>query len=82
MVRQVIRLLSRKGRKEAARRGADYGFLFMQANGVQLREIAALFVSGALRPVIVLVFPFAETNSALAFVESGRGKGKVVGMLA
>jgi NADPH:quinone reductase-like Zn-dependent oxidoreductase len=78
VVRQVMRLLSRKARKAAARLGVDYTFLFMQANGAQLREIAALFDSGVLRPVIDRVFPFADTNAALAHVESGRAKGKVV----
>lgn len=78
VVRQVMRLLSRKARKEAAQRGVRYSFLFMQANGAQLQQIAALFDEGVLRPVIDRVFPFAETNSALAHVESGRAKGKVV----
>ena len=78
VVRQVMRLLSRKARKQAALHGVDYSFLFMQANGVQLREIAMLLDSGVLRPVIDKVFPFADTNMALAYVESGRAKGKVV----
>ncbi|MBU7579275.1 MAG: NADP-dependent oxidoreductase, partial [Porphyrobacter sp.] len=81
-VRQVMRLLSRKARKEAARRGVGYAFLFMQADGAQLTQIAALFDAGVLRPVIDRVFPFAESNSALAHVESGRAKGKVVVKLA
>lgn len=78
VVQQVMRLLSHKARNEAARRGVRYSFLFMQANGAQLQQIAALFDASVLRPVIDRMFPFAETNSALARVESGRAKGKVV----
>jgi len=55
-----------------------YTFLFMRADGRQLSEIASLVESGAIRPVIERVFPLQETRSALAHVESGRAKGKVV----
>jgi NADPH:quinone reductase-like Zn-dependent oxidoreductase len=33
---------------------------------------------GIIRPVIDKVFPFEGTNEALAYIESGRAKGKVV----
>lgn len=77
-VKQVMRLLSRRIRSKARQRGVDYTFLFMRADGDQLGEITALVESGALRPVIDRVFPFQQTESALAYVESGRTKGKVV----
>jgi len=77
-VRLVIRLLSAGIRRRARARGVGYSFLFMRANGGQLREIARLIESGAIRPVIDRVFPFASTNEALAYVEAGRAKGKVV----
>lgn len=47
-------------------------------NGDQLARIGALIEAGAIRPVIDRVFPFAQTNEALAHVETGRAKGKVV----
>lgn len=75
---QVLRLLSLKVRKQAKRQGVDYAFLFMQSNGAQPVEIAALIDAGTLRTVVDRVFPFAETNQALAYVETGRAKGKVV----
>ena len=50
----------------------------MKASGSQLKQIAALIESGAIRPVLDKVFPFEFTNEALAYVESGRAKGKVV----
>lgn len=77
-VRLVMRLLSAGIRRKAKRRGIDYSFLFMRANGPQLREITRLFEAGVIRPVVDRVYPFAETNAAMAYVEAGRAKGKVV----
>lgn len=77
-VKLVMRLLSAGVRRKARRRGIDYSFLFMKADGGQLREITRLIEAGAIHPVIDRVFPFAATNEALAHVESGRAKGKVV----
>jgi len=50
----------------------------MKASGDQLRRIATLIEAGAVRPVVDKVFPFQSTNEALAYVETGRAKGKVV----
>jgi NADPH:quinone reductase-like Zn-dependent oxidoreductase len=77
-LRQVMRLLSYRIRRKANRRGVSYSFLFMKANGDQLREIGSLIDSGAIRPVVDRVFPFAAANEALAYVDKGRAKGKVV----
>jgi NADPH:quinone reductase-like Zn-dependent oxidoreductase len=78
LLRQVMRLLSFGIRRRAAARGVHYSFLFMRANGNQLGQITALIDKGAIRPVVDRTFPFNETNEALAFVETGRVKGKVV----
>jgi NADPH:quinone reductase-like Zn-dependent oxidoreductase len=56
----------------------DYSFLFMKANGPQLREITHLFDAGAVRPVMDRIFPFESTNEAMAYLEAGRARGKVV----
>lgn len=77
-VKLVMRLLSSGIRRRAGNRGVDYSFLFMRANGTQLREITRLIEAGAIRPVMDRVFPFESTNEALAYVEAGRAKGKVV----
>jgi NADPH:quinone reductase-like Zn-dependent oxidoreductase len=74
----VMSLLSYKIRKEAKQRQIDYAFLFMRAQGGQLEKITALIEAGAIRPVVDKVFSFDQTNEALAYVESGRAKGKVV----
>lgn len=74
----VMRMLSYRIRNKAKRRGVSYSFLFMRASGDQLREIGALVDCGAIRPVVDQVFAFESTKEALAYVETGRAKGKVV----
>ena len=73
-----MRALSFGVRRQAQRLKLSYAFLFMKASGSQLKQIASLIEAGAIRPVVDKVFPFESTNEALAYVESGRAKGKVV----
>ena len=77
-LKQVLRLLSFGIRQKAKQSNVEYTFVFMRADGVQLREITSLIESGAIRPVVDKIFPFADTHKALAYVDSGRAKGKVV----
>lgn len=77
-LQQVTRLLSLGIRRKARRHGSDYSFLFMRAQGEQLGRITALVESGVIRPVVDRVFPFAAVNDAMAYLEAGRAKGKVV----
>ncbi|WP_084402584.1 zinc-binding dehydrogenase [Cupriavidus sp. amp6] len=46
--------------------------------GGQLGQIATLIAAAAIRPVIDRIYPFGSTREALAYVETGRAKGKVV----
>ncbi len=78
IVRLAMRLLSYRIRNKAKRHHVSYSFLFMRASGDQLREIGSLIESGIIRPVMDRVFPFESTKEALAYVETGRAKGKVV----
>jgi len=77
-LKQVLRLISSGIRRKAKKRGVAYSFVFMRADGGQLRELATLIDGGAIRPIIDTVFAFADTQKALAYSESGRVKGKVV----
>ena len=77
-LRLVMALLSLKTRRAARRRGVRYSFLFMRASGAQLGEITKLIDSGVLRPIVDRTYPFDEAPQALAHVEGGRAKGKVV----
>lgn len=78
ILRLAMRLMSYRIRRKARRRKVRYSFLLMRASGAQLGEIASLIDSGAIRPVVDRVFPFESTKEALAYVETGRAKGKVV----
>lgn len=77
-LKQIMRLLSLGIRRKAKLKGVTYSFVFMRADGAQLSTIASLVESGAIAPVIDRVFPLQDTQGALARVESGRAKGKVV----
>jgi NADPH:quinone reductase-like Zn-dependent oxidoreductase len=74
----VFGLLSRKIIRRAKKRGVAYSFLFVHPDGGQLAEISELLNTGRIRPVIDQVFPFEQAREALAYLEQGRAKGKVV----
>ncbi len=78
LMKTLVWLLSRGVRNKAKKLGVNYAFLFMRAEGRQLGEITSLIESGVIRPVVDGTFPFARTGEALAYVETGRAKGKVV----
>jgi NADPH:quinone reductase-like Zn-dependent oxidoreductase len=74
----VLRVASAAIRRQARRAGLHYSFLFMASSGEQLAKLTALIEKGDIRPIVDRVFPFEQTNEALAYVETGRAKGKVV----
>ena len=74
----VTKLLSLGIKKKAKKLNTKFTFLFMKADGKQLGQITELIEAGFIKPVINKVFPFEQTNEALAYVETGRSKGKVV----
>jgi NADPH:quinone reductase-like Zn-dependent oxidoreductase len=78
ILKPVMRVLSYRIRRAAKRRHVSYSFLFMRANGDQLREITALIDAQVVHPVMDRVFPFESTREAMAYLEKGRAKGKVV----
>jgi NADPH:quinone reductase-like Zn-dependent oxidoreductase len=71
-------LLSRKMMRLSKKRGIAYSFLFVHPDGSQLAEIGALLESGRIKPVVDKVFSFEQAKEALAYLEQGRAKGKVV----
>ena len=77
-LRLVMAFLSFRIRNKAKRQRVSYSFLFMRASGEQLSEITSLIDAGDIRPLVDRVFPFESTSEALAYVETGRAKGKVV----
>jgi NADPH:quinone reductase-like Zn-dependent oxidoreductase len=77
-VKLLTKLLSSGAKKKAKKANSRFLFLFMRAEGSQLGKIAALIESGVIKPVIDKLFTFEQTNEALAYVETGHVKGKVV----
>ncbi|SFJ41169.1 NADP-dependent oxidoreductase [Bradyrhizobium sp. cf659] len=78
VMKLLFGLLSRKIIRGARTRGASYSFLFVRPDGNQLAEIGKLLEAERIRPVIDKVFPFDRAKEALAYLEQGRAKGKVV----
>ncbi|MET0467050.1 MAG: NADP-dependent oxidoreductase [Chitinophagaceae bacterium] len=74
----ALRVLSASIRRKAKRLGVNFSFLFMRAQGEQLSQITKLVESGKIKPVMDKVFPWEQINEALAYIETGRAKGKVV----
>jgi NADPH:quinone reductase-like Zn-dependent oxidoreductase len=50
----------------------------VQANGEELREIALLLEAGKVKPFVSQTFPLERAADALAAIESGHARGKVV----
>ena len=65
-------------RRAAAKYGVRYRYLFMHPSGADLEFLAKLIDAKEIAVVVDKVFPFAESREALAYLEQGRAKGKVV----
>jgi NADPH:quinone reductase-like Zn-dependent oxidoreductase len=65
-------------RRRASANGVTYRYLFMKPDGAQLAELVALVDDGKLKTTLDRTFPFAQTADAIAYLEQGRAKGKVV----
>jgi NADPH:quinone reductase-like Zn-dependent oxidoreductase len=65
-------------RSRARRAGVSYRYLFMHPSGSDLARIAELIEQGKLKVIVDKAYPFANISEALAYVETGRAKGKVV----
>lgn len=70
--------ISARVRRQARSLGVSYRFLMMRGDGAQLAKIARLTENGAIRPVVGRVVPFADTATALAELEAGGHRGKIV----
>ncbi len=65
-------------RSRARRAGISYRYLFMHPSGSDLAQLAELIEQGNLTVVVDKTYPLAKISEALAYVECGRAKGKVV----
>lgn len=64
--------------RQAKRVGATYDFLFVQANGSQLKRITELIEKLGIRPTISKVFTLEQTNDALQYIDKSSSLGKTV----
>lgn len=78
LMKFVFGLMSCKIIRQARQYGIEYSFLFVHPDGMQLAEIGKIIEEGHILPVIDKVIPFDQTKEALAYLEEGRAKGKVV----
>lgn len=69
-------------RRAAAKFGVIYRYLFMKASGDDLAILVKLVDSGKLKIIIDKKFDFENIAEALAYLEEGRAKGKVVVQMA
>jgi NADPH:quinone reductase-like Zn-dependent oxidoreductase len=74
----VFWLISYRIRSRARRAGISYRYLFMHPSGSGLAQLAGLIEQGIVKVIVERTYPFAKIPEALAYVESGRAKGKVV----
>lgn len=74
----ILNLLSGSIRRKAKKLNVRYEFLFMRADGSALSEISNLIEIEKISPVVDRVFDFEQINEAIAYVEAGRSKGKVI----
>lgn len=78
LMKLVFGLISSKIIRLAKKRNIEYAFMFVHPDGKQLAEIGKLIDEGHIQPVVDQVFSFDQTIKALAYLEAGRAKGKVV----
>src|SRR5579863_9407846 len=74
----IFWLISYGIRSRARRSGVSYRYLFMHPSGSELALLAELIEQGKLKAIVDRTYPFAKIGEALAYIESGRAKGKVV----
>ncbi|BBM82139.1 NADP-dependent oxidoreductase [Candidatus Uabimicrobium amorphum] len=78
LLRFFAGIMTRKTTKLARQKNIRYGFLFMKANGDQLQQITSLIEEEKIKPVIDKTYPLDQTKDAMAYLEKGHARGKVV----
>jgi len=69
---------SAKFRMQAKKAGVDYRYLFMHPSGSELAYLGEMTQIGQLDPVIDSCWPFDQIAEAMAKLEKGHAKGKIV----
>lgn len=74
----LFNVAARKIEKEAKKRNQNYHFIFVQANGQQLKEAAKILEKTQIHPLIGNQYSLTEVNLALADVAQRKSLGKVI----
>lgn len=74
----LFTLAGRKYDTMARKYNVHYDFIFVQANGAQLQEVADIFEKLEIKPSIDTIFNFNDVSNALDKIANGRSKGKTV----
>ncbi|MBB5181584.1 NADPH:quinone reductase-like Zn-dependent oxidoreductase [Planomicrobium koreense] len=74
----LFSLASAKLMKLARKNNVQYTFLFMKPSGEQLQVLTKLLEAEKIKPVIDTVFSFEDAQKALAYLEKGKAKGKII----
>jgi alcohol dehydrogenase len=78
LARSVMRFMGRKVFAASRKTGVTYHRFLTTSDGEQLAEIARLVDQGHIRPIVDRILPFDELPQALAYLATGRARGKVV----
>lgn len=78
LMQVVFWLTSSKIRRIARAHGSSYRYLLMHPDRAQLEELLTMVTSGTLTVVIDQTYSFDRVLDAIAHVEAGHSKGKVV----
>jgi alcohol dehydrogenase len=65
-------------RRQARRHGTRYRLLYEHPSGADLSELARLADAGALKAILDSLYPFERIAEAIAKLEEGHAKGKIV----
>ena len=74
----LFNVAARKIEKEAKKRNQNYHFIFVQANGQQLKEAAKILEKNQIHPLIGNQYSLTKVNAALADVAQRKSLGKVI----
>lgn len=78
LLKAIFHLANGKNRRLAKRRGINFRYLLMEADGGQLAKIAALADAKKIHAVVEKIFPLEKIAEAFALQQAGRVKGKVL----
>lgn len=65
-------------RRKAVKNGVSYHYYFLHPRSADLAVLAALVDAGTLKIVVDKTFPFEKIADAIAHLEAGHAKGKVI----